>query len=391
MQQPTLHPARSIQRVLMTADTVGGVWTYALELVRALRDAPIHVGLATMGAPLSPQQRAAVQGLDNVTLYESTLKLEWMAEPWADVEAAGAWLLDLEARFQPDVIHLNGYAHGALPWQAPTLMVGHSCVLSWFAAVHGREAAAEWQRYRQEVQRGLRAADLVTAPTTAMLTALHTHYGPFTAAPAIANGRRSQDFLPAAKAPYLFTAGRLWDAAKNVALLETVAPRLCWPIFVAGEPHHPAGGTARFTALQMLGPLAPTALAAWLGRAAIFVLPARYEPFGLSILEAGLAGCALVVGDLASLREVWGEAALFVPPDEPAALTDLLQGLLKHRGWREQMARRARARALGYTPERMARAYLALYHQLVRHRAATCAVLTPAARPETPGQQKADA
>ncbi len=32
-------------------------------------------------------------------------------------------------------------------------------------------------------------------------------------------------------------------------------------------------------------------------------LPARYEPFGLSVLEAALSGCALVLGDIPSLRE----------------------------------------------------------------------------------------
>ena len=57
----------------------------------------------------------------------------------------------------------------------------------------------------------------------------------------------------------------------------------------------------------------------WLRRATIFALPARYEPFGLSALEAGLAGCALVLGDI-PMREVWHDAAMFVPPEQPAAL-----------------------------------------------------------------------
>ena len=35
----------------------------------------------------------------------------------------------LERRLRPDVVHLNGYTHGALPWRAPVLVVGHSCVL----------------------------------------------------------------------------------------------------------------------------------------------------------------------------------------------------------------------------------------------------------------------
>jgi glycosyltransferase involved in cell wall biosynthesis len=321
-----------------------------------------------MGAPLR-EQRAAVQQIENVTLFESAWKLEWMAEPWDEVAAAGAWLLELEALTQPDVVQLNGYAHGALPWQSPTLIVGHSCVLSWFAAVKGTAPPADWERYRREVRRGLRAADLVTAPTAAMLTALRTHYGSFAAAPPVANGRRATRFPPRLKEPCVLTAGRVWDAAKNVAALEQVAADLPWPVFVAGEARHPDGGEVRLRNVQCLGQLAPADLAVWLGSAAIFALPARYEPFGLSALEAGLAGCALVLGDIPSLREVWGDAAVFVPPEQPEVLAQVLRRLALDVSWRDCMARQARARALQYTPERMARAYVALYARLMRRRA----------------------
>jgi glycosyltransferase involved in cell wall biosynthesis len=348
----------------MTADTVGGVWTYALELAQALQSYDIELVLATMGMPLHEQQRTAVQQIENITLFESAWKLEWMEAPWEDVAAAGAWLLDLEALTQPDVVHLNGYAHGALPWQSPTLIVGHSCVFSWFAAVKGAVPPADWERYRQEVGRGLRAADLVTAPTEAMLTALRTHYGGFRAAPAIYNGRRLTRFPPLAKQPYILTAGRVWDEAKNIAALAHVASQLSWPVLVAGEERHPEGGTVHFRTVQRLGKLAPAELALWLGHAAIFALPARYEPFGLTVLEAGLAGCALVLGDIPSLREVWDGAALFVPPNQSEALAEALEHLSRDVWWRERMARRARARALQYTPARMAHAYMALYTQL---------------------------
>jgi glycogen(starch) synthase len=357
-------PNIAIRRLLMTADTVGGVWTYALELAQALQSYDIELVLATMGAPLHDQQRTAVQQIENITLFESTWKLEWMEEPWDDVAASGAWLLDLEAITQPDVVHLNGYVHGALPWQSPVLVVGHSCVFSWFAAVKGTVPPAVWERYRLEVTRGLYAADLVTAPTEAMLTALRTPYGAFTAAPAVHNGRRMIRFPPLPKKPYILTAGRVWDEAKNIAALAHVAPQLSWPVLVAGEEHHPEGGTVRFRTVQRLGQLTPDELAGWLGHAAIFALPARYEPFGLTVLEAGLAGCALVLGDIPSLREIWDGAALFVPPDQPGALSEVLERLIRDVWWRERMAQRARARALRFTPARMAHAYVRLYTQL---------------------------
>src|SRR4051812_20299734 len=95
----TRKELRHPKKILMTADTLGGVWTYALELSRALGDRGIEIGLATMGAPLTKMQRSEVRSLPNVTVFESSYKLEWMPDPWTDVECAGQWLLDLEDQF----------------------------------------------------------------------------------------------------------------------------------------------------------------------------------------------------------------------------------------------------------------------------------------------------
>ena len=348
----------------MTADTVGGVWTYALELARALEPHGVEIALATMGARLSAAQRAEVARLANVEVFESGFKLEWMDEPWRDVEAAGGWLLELEARLRPEVVHLNGYAHGALAWRAPALVVGHSCVLSWWRAVRGGDAPAGWSRYREEVRRGLRAAGAVVAPTRAMLRALEQHYGTLTRGRVIHNARAASGFAPAAKEGFVLTAGRVWDEAKNVGALARVAPRLAWPVYVAGDEAHPAGGAARFENVRLLGRLPADALAGWLGRASVYALPARYEPFGLSALEAALAGCALVLGDIPSLREVWADAAVFVPPDDAEALGRALDDLISDEGRRRDMAARARLRARVFNPERMAREYLEVYAEL---------------------------
>jgi glycosyltransferase involved in cell wall biosynthesis len=352
-------------KILLTTDTVGGVWTYALELAAALAPHGVEADLATMGAPLSEGQRAEAAALSNVRLHESAYRLEWMSDPWDEVRRAGEWLLELEARLRPDLVHLNGYAHGALPWRAPTLVVGHSCVLSWWEAVKGEPAPADWDRYREEVTRGLRAATLAGAPTRAMLASLQRHYGPLDAARVLPNGRDPALFRPQAKQPLVLAAGRLWDEAKNVAALDRVAPRLAWPVYVAGDDLHPDGGRLCCANLRLLGRLTRPELADRLGAASIYALPARYEPFGLSVLEAAFAGCALVLGDLPSLREVWDDDALFVPPDDGAALAAALQSLIADEAGREALARRARTRAFQYTPERLAAGYLGAYQHLL--------------------------
>lgn len=347
-------------RILMTADAVGGVWTYALDLARAFHHGGIQTALAIMGSPPSECQRAEAACIPSLQLYESSFKLEWMDEPWDDVECAGPWLLAIEKEFRPDVIHLNGYAHATLPWQAPKLVVGHSCVLSWWRAVHGEPAPPSWRRYEETVARGLHAADLVAAPTHAMMNALEFHYGPLPRRVVIPNGRDPAAFQSGPKQELILTAGRLWDRAKNIEILDRVAPRLTWPVSAAGT-----GDSAN---LHMLGQLASDVLAAWLARTSIYVLPARYEPFGLSVLEAALSGCALVLGDIPSLRENWNGAAVFVPPDDESALVDVLNMLIC---WRPallelQEVARDRALQLDLTSQRMAAAYFDCYRTLTR-------------------------
>ncbi|WP_326491750.1 glycosyltransferase family 4 protein [Myxococcus stipitatus] len=202
-----------------------------------------------------------------------------------------------------------------------------------------------------------------------MGAALERHYAPGKPVSVIPNARRPESFAPGTKEPFVLAVGRLWDEAKNLAALDAAAPSLSWPVRVAGELRQPGGGSeARARHTVALGRLAPEEVAAWMGRAAVYALPARYEPFGLSALEAGLAGCSLVLGDIPSLREVWGDAALFVPPDDPRALVSTLTRLGEDVGLRERFAARARARALTYTPRRMVEAYLALYASLPRSR-----------------------
>ena len=353
-------------RVLMTADTLGGVWTYALELAAGLGGHGVEVTLATMGRAPSPAQARAAAALPNLELHASSYRLEWMPEPWADVDDAGAWLLDLERRAGADVVQINGYAHAALPFRAPVVAVVHSCVCSWWRAVHGEDAPATWAEYRRRVAAGLAAAAAVVAPTAAILDdVLAAHEVPGAITAHVIPNAREVDVPPAERAPLVLAAGRLWDPAKNLAALDRCAPRIRWPIAVAGPVEHPGGGAdATPRAVRLLGELAPDELLAWMARAEIYALPARYEPFGLSVVEAALAGCALVLGDIASLREVWEDDAVFVAPDDDAALAAAIEDLVADARRRRALAARARARAATLTRAAMAARYLDVYRSV---------------------------
>jgi glycogen synthase len=352
-------------RVLMTADTVGGVWTYACELIGALGPLGVEVTLATMGAPLSTSQARTVAALPNVDVEESRYALEWMPDPWRDVDAAGEWLLALAARTRPDMVHINGYVHAALPFDVPVICVAHSCVCSWFRAVKGAEAGPEWTEYRNRVGRGLRASAAVVGPTAAILRAVFEAHDLARPWRVIPNARSSARWRPTKKEWFVLSAGRLWDEAKGLADLEACAPSIGWPIRVAGSLAAPAELPAvTATRVEVLGELAPEMLATWMARSSIYALPARYEPFGLSVLEAALSGNALVLGEIETLRETWAGAALFVPPGDVDALTFALNALIRDPLRRGALAASARARAHGLTPHRMGCSYRALYDEV---------------------------
>lgn len=344
-------------KVLMTADSVGGVFSYAVELARSLNRRGASVTLAVMGGGLDRLKQADIAGLPDTRIIESGYKLEWMDDPWDDVEAAGRWLLEIENRTAPDIIHLNNFTHGNLRWneRAPVLVVGHSCVMSWWEAVRRDRIPRAWKYYAARVQAGLQAASCVAAPSSAMLGCLEKNYGPFRNSCFIHNGVDTARFWPGRKRKFILAAGRLWDDAKNVKALASIAGELAWPVFAAGDPHNSPGP------VNYLGLMSRRALAAWYSRASIYALPARYEPFGLTALEAGLSGCALVLGDIPSLREVWGNAALFVDPEEPAQLRDAIKSLIADRGLLGDLSRRAREQALNYSIEKTADAYMRLY------------------------------
>ena len=101
----------------------------------------------------------------------------------------------------------------------------------------------------------------------------------------------------------------------------------------------------------------------------VFVSAALYEPFGLAVLEAAAAGCALVLSDIPTFRELWDGAALFVAPDE-AAIADAIAALVADPARRAALGEAARARAARYTPDATAAAMAALHARLLPHRRA---------------------
>ncbi len=272
----------------------------------------------------------------------------------------------LADRHAVDLVHVNGFAQARLDGVRPVVVVAHSDVLSWWRAAHGEPAPAAWHEYRRQVVCGLSAAARVVAPTGAVLDDLRREYGLLLRnAAIIANGVDIGAFSPRPKRPRIMASGRVWDEAKNLLVLGDIAALLAWPVEIAGETVHPEHGAADLRHARSLGVLDAAEMRQWLARGAIFAAPARYEPFGLGVLEAAAAGCVLVLGDIASLRETWDGAAIFLPAEDAGRWRATLAQLIEDRGECRRLGLTARARAEHFTLARTARSYRALYRELV--------------------------
>lgn len=351
-------------RVLMTADPGSGAWAFTLDLVAGLGEQGVEVVLATLGTRPSVEQRRDARAIPNVMLAESDYKVEWMPDPWEDLVESGDWLLGLSHRYGVDVVHCNHLAHGDLSWDVPVLTVAHACKLSCMEAMHAESDSAS-QRYAREVSRSLRGSSAIVAPSHTMLASLQRFYGPFGDGTVIYSARRPMPHASARKDAHILCAPAASRGdVVDTAALSRVAPRVPWPIHFAGSVNHSPDSALALPEVDVLGPLTARALAAWLRRSAIFVMPARYEPSGLTVLNAARAGCALVLGDIPSLRELWGDAAMFVPDGDDEALARALTTLAEDSVARGSLSRAARRRALTYSYERCVREYLLAYRVL---------------------------
>ncbi len=347
---------RHAPRLLMTTDAVGGVWRYSVDLAAGMAEHGVQTVLAVLGPSADPTQRAEAESVPGLRLAETGLPLDWTAATPAELAQASERLAGMAAMAGVDSVHLHAPALvGAARWPAPVVSVAHSCVATWWRAVRGGPMPDDFAWRSTATRAGLLASKAVIAPTAAHAQATRAAYGPM-AVRVVHNGSRTLLVPPRPRRPGVLTAGRLWDEGKATDWLDRAAPALEVPIMAAGPTRSPDGSEVRFDHLRLLGALAPHALAAEYAGAAVFASMARYEPFGLAVLEAAQAGMALVLSDTPGFRELWDGAAIFVA-EEAGLRPALRQALAKPEPW----AARAQERARRYTVEQMVSGTLAVH------------------------------
>lgn len=334
----------SAPRILLTTDAIGGVWRYCLDLAAGLTACGADVLLVSMGPAPSRTQCAEAAAI--CALRAADLPLDWLAETPVQLADASRAVAAIAAEWRADSIHLHAPAlFPGTEWPAPVIAVAHSCVGTWWDAVRGGPLPPDLAWRAALTGAGLRGADVAVAPTAAFARDLTARYGLARRVRVVHNGRRLREPSPRPPPPGgggeerpdplvapplplgegsirtgALTAGRLWDEGKNIRVLDAAAARSAVAISAAGPTAGPNGTAIEPRNLHLLGSLDEAALARAYESAAVFVSVARYEPFGLAVLEAAQAGCALVLSDIPTFRELWDGAATFVDPGDADAI-----------------------------------------------------------------------
>lgn len=347
----------------MTADAVGGVWTYALDVAQGLTDTGVRVTLAVLGPRSDTEQRAAAERI-GATLIDSGLPLEWTAADAGEVREAALALGRLANDSGADLIHLNSPAlAGDAGLRAPVLGVCHSDLASWWAAVKAGPLPEDFRWRTALLGRGYRACDALVAPTAAFAAETARLYG--VRPVVVRNGRRAAAASAGSRERAVITSGRLWDEGKNVRTLDAAAERLDAPVLALGSLTGPQGQAVRLEHARALGRVSEAEVGERLAASPVFSSLALYEPFGLGVLEAAQAGCALVLSDISTFRELWDGAAVFTPARDVNAAAAVLQALLDDSAQQARLGAAAAERARCYTVEAMIDGVLAAYADLL--------------------------
>lgn len=96
-----------------------------------------------------------------------------------------------------------------------------------------------------------------------------------------------------------------------------------------------------------------------------FVLPSKYEGFGIPILEAMAHQCPVIVSHSSSLPEIAGDAAFYFAAEDPSALAEKISLLINNPDMRKKLISAGNERVAGFSWEQCAKQTLEILQSAV--------------------------
>jgi glycosyltransferase involved in cell wall biosynthesis len=283
--------------------------------------------------------------------------------PTSELRAiAGAQLMGLPMG-QPIVI--DGLAYGAMPEEAKSLreryplvaLVHHPLALE--TGLDDAEAAA----LRKSERAALACARHVVATSAATARLLIADYGvPAERLTVVQPGTdRAAPHESRRQALMLLTVGAIVPRKGYDVLVEALAQLKdhFWRLVIAGDNTRSPETAARLDEdiaryglsdrIEIAGPVSDKRLAELYAAADLFVLPSRFEGYGMAYTEAVAHGVPVIGTNAGAIPEtVPPGAGVLVPPDDVHALTATLRLLIDNEPERKQLAAGARAASASF-------------------------------------------
>lgn len=252
--------------------------------------------------------------------------------------------------------------HDLLPFIHPEWVPGrYARVLRWLirgAARNAAEVVTVSEASRTDI---VRVLGVDPAQVTAIPLA-----GRATAAPPDRAGARDIALAVGNRMPHK-NVETVFEAYARLSPAER--PRLVVTGGAEGDPlREHAGRLGIADAVDFVGWVSEAELEALYARAALVVVPSRFEGFGLPVLEAMSRGAAVICADIPPLREVAGDAAVFVPPTDSTQWAAAIARLWQSPDQRAQRAAHGLRRADGFSWERTSLRTLGVFHRVLAAR-----------------------
>jgi len=117
--------------------------------------------------------------------------------------------------------------------------------------------------------------------------------------------------------------------------------------------------------VEILGYVSEDELIELYKRAPIFYFPTLHEGFGLPVLEAMAAGCAVVTSDVYAIPEVTGDAAMVLNPTAVNKHVEVIKHLLESTDERQNLAAEAIERSQQFSWKKTARETTEVYRSVL--------------------------